>query len=115
MKFKLAELEYESAAPKNNKLDWCRWDERFGGEVIELPYADKKQMPTFFIYLVDEDGVEVCYYRDSLCGPNQQNFADPNGPVLWKNFEPDLSHGVVKDEKKAGYFSFRLYFHDIEK
>lgn len=99
---------WESDKPKQNAADWCRWDERFCCEVVTLPYASGKYMPTFYIYLVDEDGVEVCFYRDSLL-----NFKKREAPVVWQGFEPDLAHGVVKDDKKAGYFSFRLYFHDL--
>lgn len=110
MQLCIGETMFDSGKPKNHASDWCRWDNRFGGEVIALPYKSGKQMPTFFIYLVDSDDVPVCYYRDSLI-----NYKDQNGPVQWRNFEPDLSHGVVTKEQKAGYFSFRLYFHEIEK
>jgi hypothetical protein len=76
LKFALADMGYESSKPKNNKSDFCRWDERFGGEEFEMPYSDGKYAPTFYIYLVNEEGVEVCFFRDSLL-----NYRDPNGPL----------------------------------
>jgi hypothetical protein len=89
----LADLEYQSSKPKNNKLDFCRWDERFGGDEFEMPYSEGKYMPTFYIYLVNEEGVEVCFFRDTL-----KNYTDPSGPLQWRSFEPDKAHGYVKNE-----------------
>lgn len=109
LKFQIGETVFDSDKPKNQTADWCRWDTRFGGQPISLPYHTGKQMPTFFIYLVDSDNVPICFFRDSL-----MNYKDKTGPIQWRNFEPDLSHGVVTNDQKAGYFSFRLYFHEIE-
>lgn len=76
LKFALAEMNWESNKPKNNKQDFCRWDERFAGENFEAPYSEGKYMPTFYIYLLNEENVEVCFFRDSL-----ENYRDPNAPV----------------------------------
>jgi hypothetical protein len=110
LKLCIGDVAFDSDKPKNHKADWCRWDTRFGGQPISLPYASAKQMPTFFIYLVNSDDVPVCFFRDSV-----MNYKDPNGPTYWRNFEPDLSHGYVTNEQQAGYFSFRLYFHEIAR
>lgn len=57
-----------------------------------MPYNESKQLPTFYIYLVDDDDVEVCFFRGTLL-----EFNDPNAPLQWKPFDPNLSHGVVTD------------------
>ena len=75
-----------------------------------MAYSEGKYMPTFYIYLINEDNVEVCFFRDTLL-----SYRDPNGPVNWKSFEPDKSHGYVSNEQYAGYFSFRLYFHEVDR
>ena len=49
----------------------------------------------------------VCYYRDSI-----MNYLNPEAAVTLKSFDPDLAVGQVKDDTKAGLFTFKLYFHD---
>lgn len=93
LKFSLADMQIESSKPKNQKSDFCRWDERFGGEEFEMPYSEGKYFPTFYIYLVNDDGTEVCFFRDTLL-----SYRDPNAPLQWRSFDPDKSHGVVTNE-----------------
>lgn len=85
MHFAVGEHRFKSGKPKNpdhGKVDedWCRWDERFGGKdkPLKLPYHAGKYLPTFYLYLVDDDDVEVCYYRGSV-----EDFKDKNGPIHW--------------------------------
>ena len=49
----------------------------------------------------------ICFFRDSVC-----SYSVPDSKVNWEEFEIDKSVGKVKDDFKAGMFSFRLYFRD---
>jgi len=100
-----------------------------------------EMMPTFFIYLIDTDGKRICYYRDNFWGKDdghlhgdqndedyvakkikaQKNktmvrrYLDKDLTMQWTCFEPDRAFGVVEEDHKAGYFSYRLYLEDFKK
>lgn len=40
-------------------------------------------------------------------------FMDPNMPLRWFEFTPDLAVGYVKLNYKAGFFSVRFYIRDV--
>jgi hypothetical protein len=40
-------------------------------------------------------------------------FMDPNFPIRWFEFEPDLAIGTVTKNFKAGFFSVRLYIRNV--
>lgn len=70
-----------------------------------------------YIYLIDEAGDRVCFYRDSILKFTRFYESDKpaaDGPYQWLQFEPDLAVGKVTNPMKAGIFSIRLYIHDMD-
>ena len=55
-----------------------------------------------------KDDVAICYNKQPI-----YEFMDPNFPLRWFEFEPDLAVGQVKLNWKAGFFSVRFYVRDV--
>ena len=65
LKLAIGDEEWQTGDPKTQKGDHCRWNERFV-KTVNSVYQTVHTMPTFYVYLVDDDGRPVCYYRGNL-------------------------------------------------
>lgn len=85
--------------------NYARYSTRFIEEFSSC-HQHLYTQPDIFLYLMDESGLPVCFFRDSLT-----NYTDENAPQKWVPFENDLAVGKVKNAHEAGLISFRLYAH----
>ena len=102
-------MSWTSEAPKQGikqKLkNYCRWSYRVA-ETFKSQHQHLETFPYIFIYLVDPDGVPVCYWKG-----HPTDFTDKAAKPRWVQLTPDLAIGKVKKDHEAGMIQFRLCFH----
>jgi len=85
--------------------NYNRWSYRVS-ETFGSPHQHLETFPFVFIYLVDPDGVPVCYWK-----AHPTEFTDKAAKPRWVQLTPDLAIGKVTKPHLAGMIQFRLCFH----
>ncbi len=86
---------------------YCRWDAKVEFE-FEEAYCHMDEMADVFVYLLNEKGDRICYYRK-----NVKDCLEPEAKVEWLCFKPEFCVGVVEEAYQAGFLSLKIYIHNV--
>jgi len=99
---KIADKEFLTKDPVENKKGYCRWSERFKTETFESEYSSRDQMDKVIVYLMDGNN-PVCYWKGPIT-----DFYDKDPDYKWLSMKNDLAIGKVSNDYEAGMIQVKM-------
>ena len=98
LKLKIADFEQISEKPKQaDKVGYNRWSWRLNRTPFKSHFNSLATMDRVYIYLIDEKGEHVCYWKGKAA-----DFSNKNPEYQWISMKADRSIGKVKEDYEAG-------------
>ena len=103
VKIKVAEHEFTTKAPQEQRPGYNRWNQRIH-QVFKTEYSQPETLDRVYVYLMSGD-YPICWWKGKV-----SDFLNPDPEYRWLTMKNDKAYGYVAKEHEAGMIQIKMAF-----